>query len=233
MRQSNGNVLFLILAGIALFAALTYAVTQSGRGGANTDPETLKIQATEMIQQISEIQKKFDRFYTLGIAEQVNFSTDTVNTSGMIYMPDGSTRTGTTIGVYNSDNGIVKQHPPIELWSGNGVEAAFTYAIYMNSRVRRNSIDLVSSGGDQAITLAGLTVEACREINRQLTGSSDIPVFTTSTPNSRRWERIRRNNDTLNTTNTIAENVNLERIPACHSNSAVTQYWYWDVLRAY
>lgn len=59
--DQNGNILFLILIAVALFAALSYAVTQSSRGGGNTDTETQNIAISQLLQQASVYKTEFLR----------------------------------------------------------------------------------------------------------------------------------------------------------------------------
>lgn len=61
MRE-NGNVLFLILIAVALFAALSYAVTSSTRsGGGDASKETLVVQSSTIIQYATAIQTAMQR----------------------------------------------------------------------------------------------------------------------------------------------------------------------------
>jgi hypothetical protein len=61
-NKQSGNVLFLILIAVALFAALSYAVTRSSRGGGNANGENTAIVASQIVQSIADVRLAFERF---------------------------------------------------------------------------------------------------------------------------------------------------------------------------
>lgn len=65
MKHQSGNALFLILIAVALFAALSYAITTSGRGGGNIDRETAAIQAAQITQTAQQVESVVQRLQLL------------------------------------------------------------------------------------------------------------------------------------------------------------------------
>lgn len=64
--QERGNALFLILIAVALFAALSYAVTQSGRSSGTIDRESAMILAAQITQEAAAYRVAVDRMLLTG-----------------------------------------------------------------------------------------------------------------------------------------------------------------------
>lgn len=63
--NQQGNALFLILIAVALFATLSYAVTQSGRGGGNISKEQASLNAARIVQYGAGLKSALDRMRIL------------------------------------------------------------------------------------------------------------------------------------------------------------------------
>jgi hypothetical protein len=66
--SERGNALFLILIAVALFAALSYAITQSGRGGGNISAQTALIAAGQVTEAPADIRAAVSRMVLSGVA---------------------------------------------------------------------------------------------------------------------------------------------------------------------
>lgn len=75
VRSQNGNVLFLILIAVALFAALSYAVTQSTRSGSkDSSSEQLQLNYSRAESYISSLRSAITRMVINGTPiEDINF----------------------------------------------------------------------------------------------------------------------------------------------------------------
>lgn len=95
MKYSRGNILFLILIGVALFGVLAYAVTQGSRGGGKGDisDEQADILAGQVIQMADDIATAVTRLQIVRGCEdeEIDFANDVavLLSDGSIIFPDG------------------------------------------------------------------------------------------------------------------------------------------------
>jgi hypothetical protein len=79
--KDNGNVLFLILIAVALFAALSYAITQSSRGGGNASDDKYQLHASEFLQYASSIRSSIQRLQIINGCDitEISFYNDVIS----------------------------------------------------------------------------------------------------------------------------------------------------------
>ncbi len=126
-RRARGNILFLILLAVVLFAALSYAVTESLRnGGKDSTSERAQSQASELANYFTQIDTAVQRMMMIDNVKdyQLNFfyggssnfvmgSNDNPNCTESrcrVFDPAGGNVSGKKInGIYSSDTGSNRQ----------------------------------------------------------------------------------------------------------------------------
>ncbi len=83
MKPQRGNILFLILLAVVLFAALSYAVTQGMRGGGNdAGPEKARTIAAEILNYATLMEQTINRLRVSGGCTPVQISLENTVESG-------------------------------------------------------------------------------------------------------------------------------------------------------
>lgn len=151
MHRQRGNALFLILIAVALFAALSYAVTRSGRGGGGINRENSLIAASEITQYLSGVRSVVTRMILTGVAESgVNFDPEDVTDSG-VFSPSGG--------------GYVYANIPANV--GNATDWGFaslehpTRGVYITDIGTNTDV----TGRDALAGLADISLAVCTAIN--------------------------------------------------------------------
>lgn len=154
--KENGNVLFLILIAVALFAALSYAITQSGRGGGDTSNDKLKLDVSRFLQQSVMVKTEILRRNIFGKTIQFD------NTSG---------------GIYEPGEGIALEFPPGSLSYSQAatILRRFGWGRVVSSRLIAGGVDIGTSADDEYLLVAYLSDDACAEINDALLGNDAVP----------------------------------------------------------
>lgn len=165
-RAEKGNALFLILIAVILFAALSYAITQSNRSGGNASRETNLVASTTVTQFPSAIRTAITRQLLRGIsASELDFmlpddaAFSTAPVTAKVFHPNGG--------------GAVYQNVDpntVELDSSNVPLGSWHF---LPGKVVTN---IGTSAGDVVAVLTRVRTGICERINEQITGSTAIPA---------------------------------------------------------
>lgn len=182
-RQSEkGNVLFLILIAVALFAALSYVVTQSTRsGGGSTEREKNILSSAQMTQYPTALRTAIIRMVLGGVAvENIYFNSPSnfgsLSVTQLVFHPQGG--------------GATYQDAPADLSATGNSALTWVY----NAQFQVNGIGINGAGGNDVIAfLPGVSDGVCRQVNEELgidptslspaACGTNIPVITGQTAN--------------------------------------------------
>ncbi len=175
MATQRGNILFLILLAVVLFAALSYAVTSSTRGGGkDASPEKYKTMAAQLVQFGTLVEQSIIRARTVGGAPEWGLDLDdgsgpsTSNNNNtctdpgcLIFTKPGRTGLMTSVkfGEEYVDPAFRANNP--SYGGGSGTEMSF------------RMIPVAGMGTalpDLLYTIQGLTPALCQAVNESLWG---------------------------------------------------------------
>ncbi|MEO6216659.1 MAG: hypothetical protein ABIO86_11555 [Sphingomonas sp.] len=188
--RTSGNVLFLILIAISLFAALSYAVTSSSRSGpGNASKESAHLMAATILQYATLVQVEVDKLRMINNVayNEIDFYNlySHLSSSGAIGSPKGKNPNCTAIqskrqcAVFTDNGGTISAHdfynyssnPGFAYTSGNAVqgEAQF-FSQYVT--------DVGSPLPEIVMYIFSLKQDICDAINTRL----GLPLADTQTP---------------------------------------------------
>ncbi len=171
-KSEKGNVLFLILIAVALFAALSYAVTQSTRsGGGSTEREKAILSSASMTQGPTAMRTALIRM-VLGGVDVADLLFNTPSTFGavsdkglLVFHPTGG--------------GAVYQRAPADLMTGQNQGTWFYNASFDIPEIGTDG----SGGNDIIAFLPGVTTSVCRQVNEEFAISTTGCTLTAAVPN--------------------------------------------------
>lgn len=219
-RAQSGNVLFLILVAVVLFAALSYAVTHSSQIGAGgTDDESGKVNAGQISQ--------FPNFVR---AQVLRMMMHRIDVADLEFNPPSEfgSLSSLEVGVFHPQLGTTYVTAPPELMR-NETQGQW----YFNMNFELNSIGTSSAGApggnDLVAFLPGVKSNVCQRVN-ELFGQTTIPTVNNTGYYD---EAIENMNDTYSIPGgeTVIGDINLPELEGepfgCYHETANDQYIYY------
>jgi hypothetical protein len=184
-RRQRGNALFLILIAVALFAALSYAITLSGRsGGSGTSGETATINAALITDYPAAVKTGVTRMVLGNItANTIDYSNGATGTAAVFDAAGGAVAWITAPPANAQDTATVDATHAGPNWRFKAVTSTTNKGYYI-----AGIGGTTSASGQDAFAFVGVTGPACVAINRALNIGDVYPegyaistTFTTST----------------------------------------------------
>lgn len=169
-RAESGNVLFLILIAVALFAALSYAVTQSSRsGGGDASSETNLISSAEITQYPASVRTAIIRMAVSNGADVTALEFNPPSAFGSLSDP--------SVGVFHPDGGgatYTTASDDIMLQSGTNPSGTWNFSAHYEITYVGVSDGATSFDGNDIIAfLPDVKSSICSKINDELGISGD------------------------------------------------------------
>jgi len=179
-KPERGNALFLILIAVALFAALSYAITQSGRGGGGTSPEKDRITAAGILDYGAQLRSMITRMSLTGTpVDNIIFYKEQSTLAGM------SAANQALALFYSSGGGLPWQDTPVSAYGATAVAdytSTDTSSVHYRDIVANLSIPGIGTGkqfGNIVMMDFDISLGVCNAINNAA-GISSMPVVVDS-----------------------------------------------------
>ena len=169
----RGNILFLILIAVALFAVLSYAVTKSSRGGGNSvSNEQAETKAAQLLQYGSAVRATMQRMRTVNFVPEYGF--DFYDAAGPTTSNANTTCTSQKCRVFNA--GTIPGQMTSVKFDETFVDPRFrastpTYGGGSGTSTNLyfvKIVDIGTSDDEVILTVTGIRPEICRAVNRLL-----------------------------------------------------------------
>ncbi len=174
-KSNSGNVLFLILIAVGLFAALSYAISSSNRtGSGDASSETSLIASSEIIQYASGLENAITYLRTTErcATDELSFERSPFDGSDAAYVNPSAPVTF-ICHIFHANGGRVANVKPPKN-SNDGRDWA-----YIEARVNGIGADQSACGiecNEILVVLGGLKKSTCEKLNLRLTGSKAITI---------------------------------------------------------
>ncbi|MDD9899966.1 MAG: hypothetical protein OXT65_03205 [Alphaproteobacteria bacterium] len=171
--------MFLILIAVALFAALSYAVTQSGRGSGSLDREQALLEAVDIVQYVALVEQAWTRLLLTGGCTRQQISFDFSPGSGG--EKNANAPSDLSCHIFSSNGGGVRL--PDEMMTAYSGQRGWTevdrYA-FPGIGVSNDTSGSYCIGCELFFVYHGLSDEACRNINSKYSPNADFSANDTT-----------------------------------------------------